>query len=112
MGCAKAFSLIELLVAMVLGVSVTLVLGELFINHERSFKFQQAIMQASHNGILASNLLQTITENAGFTGCLSLNNLSIDNHLSDVTTVPDKILSRATLPQTWGHQPLASTSLL
>ena len=112
MAYVKAFSLIELLVAMVLGVVVTLVLGELFINHERSFKFQQAVMQASHNGLLASNLLQTITENAGFTGCLSLHNLSIDNHLSNVATVPEKILSGTTLSKTWGHQPLASTSLL
>ncbi|MAZ38653.1 MAG: hypothetical protein CMF49_00890 [Legionellales bacterium] len=112
MSHSNGFTLIELLIAVVLGTFITLVLGELFIEHQQSFKFQQALMQASHNGILASNLLQTMTENAGFTGCLSLKNLVIDNHVNGLVILPAKILSTGSMHKKWTHQPLATSSLL
>jgi len=108
----RAFSLIELLIAMVLSVSITFLLGEIYINHEQSFKFQQGMMQASQNGILASNLIKTITENAGFVGCLSLKNLPINNHLSAQKIAAINVLQRPPKHQVWSHKPLAQNDLL
>ena len=78
----RAFSLLEILIAMALGSFISLGLADLYFSYERNYQFQKAMMQATQNGILASNMIETLLSQVGYAGCLSLKNVKITSHIA------------------------------
>lgn len=79
----QAFSLLEIMMAIALGSFITLGLADIYFSHQRSYQNQKALMQATQNGLLASNTIETLLSQDGYAGCLSLDNLQVTNHISE-----------------------------
>ena len=109
----KAFSLLEILIAIALGSFVTLGLADIYFSHHKNYQYQKSIMQATQNGMLASNLIATTLSQAGYVGCTSLDNIHITNHIdanNEISAI--KILSKNDLQSSLSNTPLLDSSLL
>jgi len=79
----QGFTLVELLVAMALGVFLLLGLVNIFVGSKATFTSQAGMSRMQQSGRFAIDLLQTEIRMAGFTGCFSTsgepkNTLNID----------------------------------
>lgn len=68
-GQCFGFSLVELMIAMVLGLAITGGVTALFISNNQSYRTQQAAANAQESGRLAFELLARYIRMAGSTGC-------------------------------------------
>lgn len=68
-GQSFGFSLVELMIAMVLGLAITGGVTALFISNNQSYRTQQAAANAQESGRLAFELLARYIRMAGSTGC-------------------------------------------
>lgn len=66
---SRGFSLVELMIAMVLGLAITGGITALFISNNQSYRTQQAAASAQESGRLAFELLARYIRMAGSTGC-------------------------------------------
>lgn len=72
------FSLIELMVAMLIGLIVLNGVVQLFINSKRSYLDNQAISQIQENARFSIDILSRELRVAGYVGCMPINNGDID----------------------------------
>lgn len=109
----KAFSLLEILIAIALGSFITLGLAEIYFSHHKNYQYQKSIMQATQNGMMASSLIETILAQTGYVGCSSLDDIHISNHInSDDEISAVKILNKNDLQASFSNTPLSDSRLL
>lgn len=65
----RGFSLVELMVAMTIGLIVLLALSQLFVGTKRSYNTQDALARVQENGRIAMHLLIRDIRMAGYYGC-------------------------------------------
>ena len=89
----RGFSLIELMIAMVLGLAVVAAVGTLSVNATRSYRAMNRTGEQIENGRYALNLIKSDLEHAGFYGLFN----PINANLVLPATVPDPCATTATL---------------
>lgn len=87
------FSLIELMIAMVLGLAVVAAVGTLSVNATRSYRAMNRTGEQIENGRYALNLIKNDLEHAGFYGLFN----PISTGLTLTGTAPDPCASSAAL---------------
>jgi len=65
----RGFSLVELMVAMTIGLIILLALGRLFVGTKKSYNTQDALARMQENGRIAMHLLIRDVRMAGYYGC-------------------------------------------
>jgi type IV pilus assembly protein PilW len=81
----KGFSLIELMIAMMLGIFITGGLIQLFINSKQSYRVQENLSRLQENGRFAMNFIRHDIRMAGYMGCSASTRL-LKNTLNDNTS--------------------------
>lgn len=79
----KGLSLVELMVAMVIGLILISAVGTIFIDSRKSYSLQQALSRIQENGRMAAEFLGRDIRLAGYTGCASGEYASITNTLNN-----------------------------
>ena len=89
----NGLSLVELMVAIVLGLILVAGIIELFVNNRQVYRVQDAQSRLQENGRYAMNVLSQSIERAGYLGCATRSALNINNllntsndYLWDITT--------------------------
>ncbi len=89
----QGFSLVELMVAIVLGLILVAGVIELFVNNRQVYRVQDAQSRLQENGRYAIKILSQSIERAGYLGCSTRSALNITNvlntsnaYLWDITT--------------------------
>lgn len=89
----QGFSLVELMVAIVLGLILVAGVIELFVNNRQVYRVQDAQSRLQENGRYAIKILSQSIERAGYLGCATRSALNITNvlntpnaYLWDITT--------------------------
>lgn len=83
----KGLSLIELMVAMLIGLILIAGIGNIFIDSKRTYSFQQGLARIQENGRMALEFLGRDIRMAGYTGCAGGEYSSITNTLNNSTTL-------------------------
>ncbi len=83
----KGLSLIELMVAMLIGLILIAGIGNIFIDSKRTYSFQQGLARIQENGRMALEFLGRDIRMAGYTGCASGEYSSVTNMLVGSTTL-------------------------
>jgi len=65
----RGFSMVELMVAMTIGLIILLALGRLFVGTKKSYNTQDALARMQENGRIAMHLLIRDVRMAGYYGC-------------------------------------------
>lgn len=81
----KGFSLIELMIAMMLGIFITGGVIQLFINSKQSYRVQENLSRLQENGRFAMNFIRHDIRMAGYMGC-SASTRRLKNTLNDTTS--------------------------
>src|SRR5690606_15345269 len=68
-GRCEGFSLIELMIAMVIGLFVIGAVSAVFISARQSARYQEALSRLQQNGRTALDLMEFAIRNAGYKGC-------------------------------------------
>lgn len=89
----RGFSLVELMIAMALGLAVVAAVGTLSVNATRSYRAMNRTGEQIENGRYALNLIKSDLEHAGFYGLFN----PINANLVLPATVPDPCATSATL---------------
>lgn len=76
----SGLSLVELMVAILLGTFLTAGLIKLFINSKQVYRVQESLSRLQENGRFAVNFLSRDLRMAGYLGCLDLSNVTLDLH--------------------------------
>lgn len=79
----KGFTMIELMIAVTLGLLLTAAVLHTFINMKRTYEFTEAFSRVQENGRFAIEFLARDIRNAAFWGCNSDGLGSVQNHLND-----------------------------
>lgn len=83
----KGLSLVELMVAMVIGLFLIAGVSKIFLDSKRTYSFQQALARIQENGRMAVEFLGRDIRMAGFTGCASGDFSSLTNTLNNSGTL-------------------------
>lgn len=83
----KGLSLIELMVAMLIGLILIAGIGNIFIDSKRTYSFQQGLARIQENGRMALEFLGRDIRMAGYMGCASGEYSSVTNTLKDSATL-------------------------
>lgn len=83
----KGLSLIELMVAMLIGLILIAGIGNIFIDSKRTYSFQQGLARIQENGRMALEFLGRDIRMAGYTGCASGDYSSVTNTLNSSATL-------------------------
>ena len=83
----KGLSLIELMVAMLIGLILIAGIGNIFIDSKRTYSFQQGLARIQENGRMALEFLGRDIRMAGYTGCASGEYSSVTNTLNNSGTL-------------------------
>ncbi|HRL92206.1 MAG TPA: PilW family protein [Pseudomonas sp.] len=83
----KGLSLIELMVAMAIGLFLLLGVSKIFLDSKRTYSFQQSLARIQENGRMAQEFMGRDIRMAGYTGCASGDYSSITNTLNNSTTL-------------------------
>lgn len=83
----KGLSLIELMVAMLIGLILIAGVGSIFVDSKKTYVFQQALARIQENGRMALEFLGRDIRMAGYTGCAGGEYSSITNTLNNSTTL-------------------------
>jgi type IV pilus assembly protein PilW len=89
----RGFSLVELMIAMVLGLAVVAAVGTLSVNATRSYRAMNRTGEQIENGRYALNVIKSDLEHAGFYGLFN----PMNANLALPATVPDPCATSATL---------------
>lgn len=81
----KGFSLVELMVAIVVGLILVAGVIELFVNNRQMYRVQDNYARLQENGRYALNVLTDSIEKTGFSGCGSRSGLDLRNTLTAST---------------------------
>lgn len=76
----RGFSLLELMIALSLGLILSIVVVQLFAHYRHAHELQEALADIQENARVADHVLRTNLQHAGFVGCLRL---SKDFHAND-----------------------------
>ncbi len=80
---SSGFSLIELMIAMVIGLILTVGMVSIFSSNKRSSELNQAIAGIQENARLALELMSRDVRMAGFQGCAPISSASVQIHAVD-----------------------------
>lgn len=69
-------SIIEIMVALVLGALLTLGLVQIFTSNSQSFRVNEAVARAQESGRIATDMLARAIRNAGYFGCFPANGIT------------------------------------
>lgn len=83
----KGLSLIELMVALVVGLILLGGVSKIFLDSKNTYNFQQALARIQENGRIALEFLGRDIRMAGYTGCASGEYTSITNTLNNSSTL-------------------------
>lgn len=83
----KGLSLIELMVAMLIGLILIAGIGNIFIDSKRTYSFQQGLARIQENGRMALEFLGRDIRMAGYTGCAGGEYSSVTNTLNNSTAL-------------------------
>lgn len=86
-GLQKGLSLVELMVAMVIGLILIAGVGKIFVDSKKTYSFQQSLARIQENGRMALEFLGRDIRMAGYTGCASGDYSSTTNTLNNATTI-------------------------
>ncbi|MBK1888112.1 MULTISPECIES: PilW family protein [Marinobacter] len=75
-GAQAGLSLIELMIALLLGTLLTVGLVQVFTSNSQSFRHNEASARALESGRIAADILSRAIRNAGFFGCFPLNGIT------------------------------------
>lgn len=78
----SGFSLVELMIALTIGLLLTAAVLQTFLSMKRSYEFQEEFARLQENGRFAMEFLSKDIRNAGFWGCNGSGLGSIQNHLA------------------------------
>ncbi|MEE1559553.1 MAG: prepilin-type N-terminal cleavage/methylation domain-containing protein, partial [Arenicellales bacterium] len=76
----RGVTLIELMVALVIGLLVTAAMLKVYVDASRMYRFNEGLARVQENGRFAIEFTRRAARVAGFWGCYS--ELSINNHIS------------------------------
>lgn len=82
----RGLSIIELMIALLLGSLLTVGLVQIFTSNSQAFQMSEAVARSQEYGRIASEMLSRETRGAGYYGCNSqkvVNNLDIDETADD-----------------------------
>jgi len=79
----KGFSLVELMVAIVVGLILVAAVIELFVNNRQVYRVQDAQSRLQESGRYAMKILADNIEKAGYLGCATRSNVTLVNSLND-----------------------------
>lgn len=83
---AKGFTLVEILIAMLIGLFLVAGVIQIFINSKQSYRVQEALARLQENGRFALDFLDRDIRMAGYRGCASRNVATpIKNNLKNTT---------------------------
>src|SRR5690554_171960 len=71
----QGLSIVELMIALVLGALVTLGVVQIFTSNSQSFRINEAGARAQESGRIASDILARALRNAGYFGCYPVNGI-------------------------------------
>ncbi|MCW5588718.1 MAG: PilW family protein [Legionellales bacterium] len=82
----QGFSLVELMLALVLGLVLVLGIIDIFISNKASYRIQEGLARIQENGRMLHRFLTNDIRPAGFQGCTNLNTTTPNNLLSPAST--------------------------
>ena len=100
-GLQRGYSLIELLIALVLGVAVLLGLSTVFVTVNQTFRFQETTGRMQEDGVFALDSLAQNLRMAGYAGCVGIKNTAEDVYF------PESLLESGYPEEINGPNPLA-----
>lgn len=83
----KGLSLVELMVAMVIGLFLIAGVTKVFLDSKRTYSFQQALARVQENGRMAMEFIGRDVRMAGYSGCASGDYSSLTNTLNNATSL-------------------------
>ncbi|MBQ0745831.1 MAG: PilW family protein [Marinobacter sp.] len=88
-GTQTGLSLIELMIALLLGTLLTVGLVQVFTSNSQSFRYNESSARALESGRIAADILSRAIRNAGFFGCYPINGITnnLDNSDSEYDAV-------------------------
>jgi type IV pilus assembly protein PilW len=80
---SSGFSLIELMVAITIGMILTIAIGSIFVQSKKTYAVQERLSRIQENGRFAMHFLMKDLRMAGYAGCVDdlILNQTISNHL-------------------------------
>lgn len=122
MRSSRGFSLIELMIAVVLGAALLFGVIQIFDSNKQSSRLQHAFVEVQEAGRIAADLLARDIRMADYWGCTDTSNITdhLNNSDSDYTTVDDiegapglaARVAAANDAQIGGRSPLVGTTIL
>ncbi|TVP53998.1 MAG: prepilin-type N-terminal cleavage/methylation domain-containing protein [Halomonadaceae bacterium] len=82
----RGMSLVELMIAMLLGLIVLLAVTQIFVGNRQTFAITEASSEVQESGRIALQLLSRAVRNADYWGCLE--NAAAADNILNVSTVP------------------------
>jgi len=73
----QGLTLIELMIAIVLGLLITAAVIQLFVNNKQTYRITESQMQLQNNARFALNALSKDIRLAGFSGCRTVENMNV-----------------------------------
>jgi len=73
----RGLTLIELMIAIVLGLLITAAVIQLFVNNKQTYRITESQMQLQNNARFALNALSKDIRLAGFSGCRAVENMNV-----------------------------------
>jgi type IV pilus assembly protein PilW len=89
----QGFSLVELMIAVALGLILMTGVMKMFLGSKVAFSSQQAISRIQETGRLAMEFMAKDIRMAGYMGCVSRDTLKVDSTLKDGASYPNDMLT-------------------
>jgi prepilin-type N-terminal cleavage/methylation domain-containing protein len=77
----QGYTLVEVLIALSLASLIAWGLATFYCYYRAVYDYQKAMMEMTDNGVLASHFIRMLLDTAGDSGCLSLNNRIVNDHI-------------------------------
>jgi len=84
----QAFTLVEIMIALLLGLVLTGGAIQIFVSNRATYAFNEGLSRVQENGRFALDTLGFGARMAGYFGCLSASEITIYNNLNAATTLP------------------------
>ncbi|WP_172838892.1 PilW family protein [Solemya velesiana gill symbiont] len=78
----QGIGLVEILIAMVLGLLLTIAMAEVFLNSKQAYRSQEAMARVQENGRFTMEIMSREIRMAGFQGCANLDS-AVPNVIAD-----------------------------
>lgn len=95
-------SLIELMIAIALGIFITAGMIQLFVSSKQSYRVQENLSRVQESGRFAMNFLSTDLRRIGYWGCMSTTT-TIDNNLNPAGSTFDNYVTEITATNDSGY---------